>query len=76
MFKNKKLFLVSTAPGGRGGQGVMDAALVRFLIHGAKIIGHFSLPMFQQNFDDIKGILDKPLRLKFEAILHEVKSKL
>ena len=76
MFKNKKLFLVSTSPGGRGGQGVMDAALIRFPIHGAEIIGHFSLPMFQQNFDDINGILDEPLRLKFEAVLSEVKSKL
>jgi chromate reductase len=76
LFQGKKLFLVSTSPGARGGLGVMETALVRFPIHGAEILNHFSLPFFQKNFDDIKGIIDENLKSSFDKILKEVKLKL
>lgn len=76
MFENKKLVLLSTAPGPRGGRGVMDAALLRFPIHGAEILGHFCLPKFQENFEPSRGIIQEQLRLEFDALLDKVKSQL
>lgn len=63
--ENKPMFLLSTSPGQRGGKGVMDAALIRFPIHGAIILDHFSLPGFHANFSDEDGILPEDLRLAF-----------
>lgn len=73
-FENKKLFLLSTSPGGRGGKGVMDAALSRFPRHGAEIVGHFSLPHFKDHFSDAEGIRSSELRLAFETALKEVEN--
>lgn len=69
MFENKKMILLSTAPGARGGKGVLDAALVRFPIHGAQIIFSFSLPKFGENFDARDGILNHELRNDLELKL-------
>jgi len=69
MFESKKMILLSTAPGARGGRGAMDAALTRFPIHGAVILGHFCLPKFQENFKDDTGILPQDLREELDSIL-------
>jgi NAD(P)H-dependent FMN reductase len=69
-FENKKMILLSTSPGARGGRGVMDAALTRFPIHGAEILGHLCLPNFKENFDAEKGILNSELQSEFDALLH------
>ncbi len=74
-FENKKLVLVSTAPGARGGRGVMDAALIRFPIHGANILGYFCLPKFQDNFKDKIGISDTHLKLEFQNFINDCKSR-
>jgi chromate reductase, NAD(P)H dehydrogenase (quinone) len=68
-FDNKKMILLSTSPGARGGRGVMDAALTRFPIHGAVILGHFCLPNFMENFDSEKGIINAELQSEFNALL-------
>lgn len=73
---SKKMLLLSTSPGKRGGLGVMEAALVRFPLHGAEILGHFCLPVFEKNFDAEKGIIDDVLKTQLETVLSEVKSKL
>lgn len=68
-FQNKPVLLLSTATGKMGGKFVMDAALTRFPIHQANVIGHFTLPFFQHNFDgekvtepvfaeQLKGVVD------------------
>ena len=49
---DKPLMLLSTSPGARGGQSVMEAALSRFPFMGAEIAGHFSLPSFYDNFSE------------------------
>lgn len=51
LWMQKPMLLMATSPGSRGGQGVLDAASVRFPIHGADVISVFSLPNFGQNFD-------------------------
>ncbi|CAI8276731.1 MAG: Chromate reductase [Owenweeksia sp. TMED14] len=76
MFEGKKLILLSTAPGPRGGKTVLSAAIDRFPQHGADIIGTMSLPRFNQNFDPTKGILDVELKKDFEKLLKNVKQKI
>ncbi|MBL7789524.1 MAG: NAD(P)H-dependent oxidoreductase [Chitinophagales bacterium] len=72
MFEGKRMILLATAPGPRGGRGVMDAALVRFPIHGAEILGHFCLPKFQENFDAEKGIINEELKDEFNSLLNKI----
>ena len=64
-WKGKKMFLLSTSPGGRGGSGALNIALNNFPYRGANISAHFSLPKFFENFSASEGILDKDLRTKF-----------
>ncbi len=51
VWDGKPMLLLSTSPGGRGGAGVMKAALERFPRDGAQVAAHFSLPSFNDNFD-------------------------
>jgi NAD(P)H-dependent FMN reductase len=76
LFEGKNLFLLSTSPGPRAGLNVMEAALKRFPRHGAIIIGHFSLPEFEKNFNTASGITDSQLRSDFEQTLRQVKESL
>lgn len=76
MFDNKKVLLLSTSTGSLGGANVMEAAVSRFPRHGAQIIGSFSLPDFDQNFNDQEGITDELLLSKFKTIIAEVNAML
>ena len=76
LFENKKMLLLSTSPGARGGFGVIEAAKSRFPIHGANIIDVFSLPHFQDNFNVENGIVNDELNTKFEAIILTIQNKL
>lgn len=76
MFEGKKIVLLSTAPGQRGGLGVIEAAKARFPIHGAIIIATFSLPFFQENFDVEKGIVNEKLESQFREMILSVRNKL
>lgn len=76
MFENKKLFLVATSTGGRGGLTALEIAQSRFPRHGAELVGSFSLPKFNENFVPEKGILDSEVKELFSKTLLEVKSKL
>lgn len=76
LFANKKLFLLSTSPGPNGGKFVMEAAKVRFPIHGATIVGSFSLPRFADNFDAQKGITNKELKEAFDTEIEKVTTAL
>lgn len=69
MFEGKKVLLLATAPGPRGGVSVLEAAKSRFPVHGAEIIGSFSLPKFQENFSDESGIVNSDLKLDFEYVI-------
>ena len=74
LFENKKMILLSTSPGGHGGQTVLDMALQRFPRHGAEIIGHLALPFFKTNFDLEKGIIDDSYRAKLNDILRLIQT--
>ncbi|MDM1354584.1 NAD(P)H-dependent FMN reductase [Myroides marinus] len=51
-FQNKPMMLLSTSPGPRGGQSVMDSASSIFPYFGGNIKAQFSLPSFQDNFSN------------------------
>lgn len=52
VWRNKPMLLLSTSPGARGGQSVMELALSRFPRNGGNIIASMTFPSFQQNFID------------------------
>ena len=76
VFANKKMFLLSTSPGARGGESVLEAALARFPRHAAEIVEHFSLPNFEANFDQEKGILDQTLRKSYLSKIELIKNSM
>lgn len=51
VWNEKPMLLMATAPGGRGGLGVLEAAEKRFPLHGGNIVDTFTLPFFNDNFD-------------------------
>lgn len=51
VWNEKPMLLMATAPGGRGGLGVLEAAANRFPLHGGNIVDTFTLPFFNDNFD-------------------------
>jgi chromate reductase len=71
----KKLFLLATAPGPRGGLGVLETAVARFPIHGGEIMGHFVLPKYKENFDSEEGIINKELKESFTTTVNKVLEK-
>lgn len=54
-FQEKPMLLLATSPGARGGGTVLDIAVKRMPFQGGIVKGSFSLPSFQQNFDEEKG---------------------
>lgn len=51
VWNEKSMLLMATAPGARGGLGVLEAATKRFPLHGGNIVDTFTLPFFNDNFD-------------------------
>ncbi len=52
VWRDKPMLLLSTSPGGRGGQSVMALALSRFPHSGGKIVGSMTFPSFNDNFQN------------------------
>ena len=57
LFQGKPMFLMATSPGIRGGSSVLEIAKDRFPRQDAKVVGTFSLPSFNENFDEVKGVI-------------------
>jgi len=76
VWMDKPLFLLSTAPGGRGGRSVLEHALLRYhRTHGGPIFD-FTLPSFHQNFDAEKGITEPKLKEVFETKIEQFEKAL
>jgi len=65
------MFLLSTSPGKRGANMVLDLAVKSFPWQGGKVVDHFSLPSFNENFDDEKGIINEELLNEFSPKLEK-----
>lgn len=73
MFEGKKLILLSTSQGPRGGQTALDIAVDRFPRHGAEIIGSIVLPVFRDNYSEDKGVINEEFNDKLKMILSNLK---
>jgi NAD(P)H-dependent FMN reductase len=71
-FQGKKMLLMATSPGARGGSSVLDMAKDRFPRHDADVVGVFSLPSFHDNFDADKGITNDDLKNKLIEIVKSI----
>lgn len=72
-FEGTKMLLLSTSTGQRGGKNVLGHALDRFPRHGGDIITSFSLPNFDTNFSEEKGILVDDIKAEFDRIIEITK---
>ena len=64
----RKMILLSTSPGGRGGQTVLEAARATFPRMGAELLCSYSLPSFHDNFKDGK-IVNAQVEAELRALI-------
>ena len=74
IFNNTKMLLLSTSTGPRGASSVLEHAKAIFPFRGAVILDTFSLPSFDQNFEDEKGITNAEFLEKLLGIVNEISS--
>ena len=65
VWRDKPMLILSTSPGPRGGQSVLDIAVARFPYNGGNIIGSMPFPSFYENFKEGEIVNDQ---LKSEII--------
>jgi len=75
VWRDKPMLLLSSSPGGRGGQTVLDLALEKFPRMGANIIGSFSLPSFYDNFKD-GDIVNEVFKLKIQTLVKQFENEI
>jgi len=75
VWRNKPMMLLSTSPGIRGGQSVLDIALDRFPFNGGNIIGSMPFPSFNENFKDGE-IVNAELKEKLDGLVDKFKKAL
>lgn len=75
LFQQKPMLLMSTSPGPRGGQSVLEIAENRFPIHDANIVAKFSLPSFNDNFKEDK-IVDADLNTSLVKAVNTLAERL
>lgn len=74
LFK-KPMLLMATSPGARGGQTVLTIAKARFPWHDGNIVATFSLPSFNENFENGK-ITNEDLNNELLAQVEELQKSL
>ncbi|MES2799321.1 MAG: NAD(P)H-dependent oxidoreductase [Bacteroidota bacterium] len=70
LFEDMRVVLLSTAPGARGGISALEDALDRFPRHGGEIVGHFTLPNFNENFSEELGVTHDELRERLHELVN------
>jgi chromate reductase len=74
VFADKKMFLLATSPGARGGATVLEAAIKRFPFNGGVIMASFSLPSFHQNFTEGVGMTNEELKKQLQETIKKIES--
>jgi len=69
VFDNKPVLLLSTSPGKYGGKNALDAAKISLPRYGGDIRAEFSLPAFNENFDEEAGVISNK---ELDAALKEI----
>ena len=75
VFANKPMFLMATSNGRRGASTVLTIAERRFPYNGGDIIDTFSLPSFEDNFDDKKGVIQAFYRKEILEKIDKIKEQ-
>lgn len=73
IFQNKPMLLMATSPGGRGGKSVLEIAENNLPRYGGAIKAVFSLPSYNENFDENLAKISNP---QFDQELKEKVKKL
>lgn len=76
VFQEKTMFLMSTSPGGYGGQNSLNIALKVFPSFGGQVRNSFALPKYYENFDEVNGIIDMKLRDELKEKLEKFREEL
>jgi NAD(P)H-dependent FMN reductase len=63
VWRQKPMLLLSTSPGARGGQSVLEIAKKRFPFNGGNIVASMSFPSFNDNFKNGE-VVDGELRVE------------
>lgn len=74
-FKDKKIFALSTSPGGYGGRNALEAGVKLVTKFGGIVLEEFALPKFNENFADGK-IMDPTLDLALKEKIESFKNKI
>ncbi len=70
VWQSKKMAILATSPGGRGGQSVLEIATGAAPRFGADVVGHLSVPSFGESFDSETGTLtDAELDAELRALV-------
>ena len=73
VYQDKKMVLLSTSPGGRGGKSVMDLALAQIPRFGGDVRASVSVPSFGDNFDSEAGVVSDPeIAAEVEAAMNRL----
>lgn len=75
VWRNKPMLLLSTSPGIRGGQSVLNIALARFPFNGGNIVGSMPFPLFDENFKDGE-IVNADLKANLQILVDEFEKAL
>jgi NAD(P)H-dependent FMN reductase/SAM-dependent methyltransferase len=57
VFQDKPMVVLSTSPGPKGGANVLKAALNSAPHFGAEVVSSLSVPLFHENFDSERGVI-------------------
>lgn len=60
VWQGKRMLLLSTSPGARGGTGVLEFAVGAMPRFGGEVVGSLSIPSFGENFDTGAGKITNP----------------
>ena len=70
VYQDKRMLLLATSPGGRGGKSVLELALGQIPRFGGEIRGSVSVPLFTDNFDvERAAISNADIDLEIRAAL-------
>jgi NAD(P)H-dependent FMN reductase len=61
VYKDKRMVLLATSPGGRGARSVLDLALAQIPRFGGDIRGSVSMPAFYDSFDSESAVVKNSL---------------
>lgn len=76
VYQGRRMLLLATSPGGRGGRSVLELALAQVPRFGGDVRGSVSVPLFKDNFDSLRGVITNPeidaeIRVALKRLLND-----